>query len=638
MAEKEELFQWEELLSRTDVTEEERKLLCNQIMTKDSRMEKLILKNFTVEDFYKVWERRIGTGLIGGKASGLVVARKLIKTKLPQFRELLEPHHSYFVGSDVFIEYLEENDCMELRQRFMKEKDQFKETEVLRNRMENGSFSEHIENQIREIVRHYEETPIVVRSSSFLEDGFGNAFSGKYESIFCMNVGTEEERFEELLTAIRSVYASTMNASAIEYRRRRKLLDSDEQMALLVQKVEGQKYSDFYMPVAAGMGCSYNPYKWMENMNPDAGMLRLVMGLGTRAVQRTPGDYPRLIGLDRAQANLRTTVADRHKFSQRVVDVLDYRTHSLGMRKLGEIIDELPRWQKKFVLSHDTEAESMLRQRGKNKKIYFADCQGLVDENRFIEMMSSILKMLEHEYERPVDIEFAVKGVADHEFRVNLLQCRPLQTGASQKIHIPEGVDKNTLFDVRRTSMRRSKKEKLDIIVWVDPKKYYEYPYAKKFEVAQKIGQINQYFKNDEEDETRVGGKMLLLVPGRIGTSSPELGVPVVYENISQFNAICEVAYSEAGYHPELSYGSHMFQDLVEADVYYGALNDNSKTRIYQPQILNQYKNCFPEIWPEDTELSEIIKVYDVSACSCELILDMKDGRAVCIIGYEEKE
>ena len=351
MAEKEELFQWDELLSRADVTEEEKKFLCNQIMTKDSRMEKLILKNFTVEDFYKVWQRRIGTGLIGGKASGLLVARKLIKTKLPEFRELLEPHHSYFVGSDVFCEYLEENDCMELRQRFMKEKDQFKETQELRNRLSNGSFSEHIENELREIVRHYEDTPIVVRSSSFLEDGFGNAFSGKYESAFCMNEGTEEERFEELKTAIRSVYASTMNPSAIEYRRRRKLLDADEQMALLVQKVEGQRYSDFYMPVAAGMGCSYNPYKWMENMNPDAGMLRLVMGLGTRAVQRTPGDYPRLIGLDRAQANLRTTVADRHKFSQRQVDVLDYKTHSLSVRKLGEIIDELPGWQKKFVLS-----------------------------------------------------------------------------------------------------------------------------------------------------------------------------------------------------------------------------------------------------------------------------------------------
>ena len=148
---------------------------------------------------------------------------------------------------------------------------------------------------------------------------------------------------EELEEAIRRVYASTMNEQAIEYRRKRHLLDVDEQMALLIQQVAGQQYGDLYMPVAAGMGCSYNPYKWMEHLNPEAGMLRMVMGLGTRAVERTPGDYPRLIGLDRAQANLRTTLAERHKFSQRKVDVLDFGTKSLCTKSLEKILDLFPK-------------------------------------------------------------------------------------------------------------------------------------------------------------------------------------------------------------------------------------------------------------------------------------------------------
>lgn len=137
------------------------------------------------------------------------------------------------------------------------------------------------------------------------------------------------------------------------------------------------------MPVAAGMGCSYNPYKWMEHLNPDAGMLRLVAGLGTRAVERTPGDYPRLVGLDRAQANMRTTVAERHKFSQRQVDVLDLEQGMHSTISLDKIIELLPSWQKKMVLSHDTEAEYLLAQRGRYRKIYFSDCQGLVDNNAF---------------------------------------------------------------------------------------------------------------------------------------------------------------------------------------------------------------------------------------------------------------
>lgn len=619
---------WEELMNKEEMTEDEKKIVCNSLMTTEARMERLILKHFSPEDFRKVWERRIGDGLIGGKACGLLVARKLIKVCLPEFGEFIEPHHSYFIGSDVFCKYLEQNDCIELREKHRREKEHFKEAEELKSRLRNGVFPEHVRMQLKGVLEHYDNTPIIVRSSSFLEDGYGNAFSGKYESIFCMNQGTEEERLQELEDAVRQVYASTMNPSAIEYRRKRKLLDVDEQMALLVQKVEGERYGDLYFPVAAGMGCSYNPYKWMEHMNPDAGMLRIVVGLGTRAVERTPGDYPRLVGLDRAQANIRTTIAERHKFSQRQVDVLDFSQNRLTTKPLEMVIQKMTDWQKKTVLSRDSDAEYMLSQRRQFRKVYFADCQGLVENNEFIRMMRKILKMLEAEYERPVDVEFAVKNSEAGVWKVNLLQCRPLQTAASENVVIPEGIDNELLFDVRRTSMRRSKKESLDRIVWVDPQAYYEYPYAKKPDVGRMISQINQRY--EEEDK-----KLMLLVPGRIGTSSPELGVPVVYADISQFIAICEVAYSKAGYRPELSYGSHMFQDLVEADVYYGAINENSKTRLYQPELLKKFPDVFLELWPEEKELSNIIKVFDVSGSGTSLLLDAKDGRAVCRLGMD---
>lgn len=616
-------FGWEELLKKECVTEKERRYLCNSLMTTDAGMERLILQNFSIEDYHKVWQRRIGGGRIGGKACGLLLSRKLIQMKLPQLADHLEEHHSYFIGSGVFSRYLLDNGCMELWKHDRTQKEFYRENEELRGRLLSGTFSPEVEKEFREMLKYYGKTPIIVRSSSFLEDGFGNSFSGKYESVFCVNQGDEEENLAAFMDAVREVYASTTNPSAIEYRRRRKLTEADERMALLIQRVEGEHYGDFYMPVAAGMGCSYNPYKWMENMNPDAGMLRIVMGLGTRAVERTPGDYPRLVGLDRAEANLRTTVAERHKFSQRQVDVLDFKTNLLETRRLGEIVPLLNRWQKGMVLSRDTDAEDRLRQAGRYQKVYFADCQGLVENKEFIYFMKCMLAMLEKEYGSPVDIEFAINGGGEHDFKVNLLQCRPIQSGSSEQVTIPDGIDREILFDVRRTSMRRSKKEPVDLIVWVDPQRYYEYPHARKSDVARKIGEINQRFENEEK-------KMMLLVPGRIGTSSPELGVPVVYADISQFTAICEVAYSKVGYSPELSYGSHMFQDLVEADVYYGAINENSKTRIYRPQMLENCRELFLELFPGEEELSRIIKVYDVSLNCAELILDAREGRAVC--------
>lgn len=614
-----------DILKKEHLTNEERKCICNQMMTTESHMEQLILKHFTDEDFRKVWERKIGGGVIGGKACGLLVARKLIEQDMPEYSGHIEPHNSFFVGTDVFYRYLVLNRCAELKARHTLEKEHFKETEELTSRLRNGMIPDDIREELADMLDHYGTTPIIVRSSSIMEDGYGNAFSGKYESIFCMNQGTKEERLAELEDAIRRVYASVMNEQAIEYRRKRHLLDVDEQMALLIQQVAGQAYGSFYFPAAAGMGCSYNPYKWMEYLNPEAGMLRMVAGLGTRAVERTPGDYPRLICLDRAQANLRTTMAERHKFSQRKVDVLDFAAKLLCTKPLEQIIELLPKWQKKMVLSRDTEAEDMLAERHIYRKIYFADCQGLVDDMDFIHMMRALMKMLETAYGRPVDVEFAVTCPDEDRWKLNLLQCRPLQAARSEQVRIPEGVDHELLFDVRRTSMRRSKEERIDYIVWVDPQQYYEYTYAKKPDVARFIGRINQRFEDTDY-------KLMLLVPGRIGTSSPELGVPVAYSEISQFNAICEVAYDKAGYHPELSYGSHMFQDMVEADVYYGAINDNSKTRLYQPELLASCPEILAGLCPEEPEMLRILKLYDVRKCRASLTLDAHEGRAVCRI------
>ena len=102
---------------------------------------------------------------------------------------------------------------------------------------------------------------------------------------------------EELEEAIRRVYASTMNEQAIEYRRKRHLLDVDEQMALLIQQVAGQQYGDLYMPVAAGMGCSYNPYKWMEHLNPEAGSCAWSWGWGPGLWRGRPAITPVLSAL-----------------------------------------------------------------------------------------------------------------------------------------------------------------------------------------------------------------------------------------------------------------------------------------------------------------------------------------------------
>lgn len=166
-----------------------------------------------------------------------------------------------------------------------------------------------------------------------------------------------EQRVEELENAIRIVYASTMSRSALDYRSRRGLQARDEQMALLIQRVSGSYYEEYYMPCAAGVGYSYSPYKFMESIDQAAGMLRLVMGLGTSAVDRTEGSYPRLVSLDKPTATTARNSIEKHQYSQRKLELMNRATRQLERVTLDDVKKYMPFFLKMLLLEHDTDTE-----------------------------------------------------------------------------------------------------------------------------------------------------------------------------------------------------------------------------------------------------------------------------------------
>lgn len=575
-------------------------------MTKDSRLKMLVKEYFKPEDYFMLRDRMIGSGAIGGKACGMLLARKIAETEIPEFLEHNEPHDSFYIGSDVFYTYIASNGDWKLRIRQRTKEGYFSVAEELQQHLLNGTFPSKIREQFINVLEYFGQSPFIVRSSSFLEDGFGNAFAGKYESVFCVNQGSPEERLKAFEQAVRKVYASTMDFSALEYRLLRGLDKKDEQMAILVQRVSGSYYGKYFMPGAAGVGYSHSAYKWLPDMDPKAGMLRIVMGLGTKAVDRTKEDYPRLANLDRPAVTAMTTAAQKHRFSQRYIDVLDCEKNALREVSMDTLLSVLPLWYKKMVLEHDYEAEDRLRQMGRRQDVWFVSCQKLLETKAFTSLMQKILKVLERVYGNPVDIEYTVNMDNTGDFVVNLLQCRPLYLGQEGKNVDLKSLNLNEVFfHIKDSSMGTSGKRKMDVIVQVDPVLYYQYPYHKKYDVAAAIGKVNHYYRQS-------GKKLLLMTPGRIGTSSPELGVPVAFKDISNFSAVCEVSDNRAGYMPELSYGSHMFQDLTEAEITYGAIYNNEKTLTYNPDLFAENPDLFPKICPEYPELQEMIQVREV--------------------------
>ena len=601
--------------------------ICNIMMSRDEKMRILIKKHFEPEDYFSVRDHMIGTGMIGGKACGMLLARKIIENLYPGMYEVMEPHDSYYIGSDVYYTYIVENGYWDLRIRQRTEEEYFSLAETFAQCLKSGNFSPDLEDRFRLLLEYYGQDPIIVRSSSILEDGFGNAFAGKYESVFCANAGTLEERLEEFETAIRTVYASTMSLSALDYRKRRNLAGRDEQMALLVQRVSGSHYDQYYMPCAAGVGYSYSPYRFLESLDPAAGMLRLVMGLGTSAVDRTEGSYPRLVNLDAPEATALTTISERHQFSQRRLEAVNKETKCLERISMEEILPKLPRYLQNILLEHDYEAEQRFSDRGEYRTVQFISCRGLVRNSKMMEQFRNMMHILQEEYGQAVDTEFTVNQSESGEYMINLLQCRPLQvfqdTGT---VTLPQELEgRRILLESKGASMGLSRETGLDLILYVDPMAYYTMPYNDKDRVAKAISRVNWEYRN-------AGKHMMLIVPGRIGTSSPELGVPTAFSDISEFEVICEVAESGAGYNPELSYGSHIFQDLVEADILYTAVFENEHTIQYHPEILTQMPNRLGERFRDLKDLEQIVKLCDVSAPDCRVYNDLRREKLVITI------
>ncbi|MBN2072757.1 MAG: phosphoenolpyruvate synthase [Actinobacteria bacterium] len=598
--------------------------MCERLIGREEKLNDLIYNNFDIRDFISIKERMIGSGKIGGKATGMLLSRKIIENCAPRIFGRLEPHDSFYIGTDVYYTYIVQNDCWKLRLAQKSEKNYYHLAKILRQKILDGTFPDDTREQFRRMLEYYGQSPIIVRSSSLLEDSFENAFAGKYESIFCINKGSPEERLKHFEKAVKSVYASTMDESALEYRLKRGLGKNDEQMAILVQRVSGLKFDNIFMPCAAGVGYSYNSYRWHKDIDPDSGMLRLVMGLGTRAVNRTDYEYPRIVSLSRPLLTPITSASSGNQYSQHNADVLDLEKNTFTSVSISGLLQKLPGWYKNIILEHDYDTERLLKSQGKDAEVVFSTCEGLIKMKGFTDTFKKLMSVIQKEYNYPVDIEFTCNFTDKGNFLVNLLQCRPLQVGGTgQKVMIPGIEEGKILFKLSKGTMGGAVVQPIDIVIQVDPEGYCRFPHKNKYSIARMIGRINNYFKGRDLS-------IMLMAPGRIGTTSPELGLAVTFAEISNFKVICEVSYNEAGYRPELSFGTHFFNDLVEAGIFYASILKDENTIKFRDDFFINYKDLMSGICPGCSDAKGIIKVYDMQGTGLVLFSDIISGMTIC--------
>lgn len=550
-----------------------------------------------------------GMGRIGGKAGGMILAHRILaeaeRDKDPYLPVAIPD--SYYLRSDVIEDFLRLNRLDDYQnQKYKPIEDVAREYPLIRGVFRNGDFPLKIVQRLRRILEDMGEDPLIVRSSSLLEDRFGTAFSGKYASIYVANQGTLEQRLRALLGAIAEVYASVLAPDPILYRREHNLIDYVEEMAVLIQRVVGVRVGDYLFPPVAGVAFSRNEYRWSPRIKREDGMMRLVVGLGTRAVDRGGAEYPRMVALGAPTLRPESTVDEVLQNAQRTVDVVDFqrkRLRSVRMQDLVEDQADFPMLDKLVSVHRDGELYSPTTLHvDADASAMCITFDKLLRATPFVRRVGDMLARLEDVYGVAVDIEFATDGE-----KFYILQCRTQSLAAEvSPVTIPPDIpEEDVIFDAHRY-VRTGLLENIEYIVYIDPAAYDAVPTKeRRIELARVVGRTNHKLKPKS---------FVLIGPGRWGSNDIRLGVPVHYADINRCCMLIEVAREMDGFCPEVSFGTHFFQDLVEADIQYLPLYPDDEENRFNEAFLSSTPNVLADIVPNDAEFAGDIHVIHVPA------------------------
>lgn len=591
---------------------------------------------FTISDLSEIRSRKIGQGKIGGKAAGmLLAARILTDAGDDEIRSTLRIPESYFLGADLTYVFMALNGLMHWSDQKYKLEEQIRE-EYPRIQQEflQGGFPPDILEKFQGLLETVRGKPLIVRSSSLLEDNFGTSFAGKYESYFCPNQGSPEENLHDFITALKRIYASMLNPDALVYRRTRGLQDYDERMAILVQVVQGEKQGGYFYPHAAGVAFSRNMYRWSPQIRKEDGFVRLVWGMGTRAVDRVGNDYPRLVALSHPSLHPEASTKAIRGYSQRFIDLIDLERNEFRSLPVEQVInsrDPLLR----FVAQVDQGGyllpiRSRVMEEDASQLVLTFD--GLLRRTPLAPRLRHMLQLLEKHYQGPVDTEFTVQvegmDTPDPDVKISLLQCRPQSYIEENIARLPQQLDpKDIIFSTRRMAPP-GRVSGIRYVLFVSPECYFALPTDQaRIALCRAIGRLNAALK---------GESFICVGPGRWGTSNPDLGVRIGYADIYNTRALVELAGLGYGAEPEASFGTHFFQDLVESKIYPLAIYMDDEDAVFDRKFFYHTPNRLDRFLPQETGWADCLRLIEVTSfrpgCHLELVMDDEETRAVAYL------
>jgi len=581
-------------------------------------------KHIGIEDFYDLSDRIIypiySYGKLGGKGAGIFLAMQVIQKALrnQDILKTVKTPKSWYIVSDALFTFIDQNNMEEIiEHKYLNIGEVRQEYPYIVHVFKNAPLPPDIIKGLSVALDDFGDVPLIIRSSSLLEDQVGMSFAGKYKSLFVANQGTKEERLTSLMDAITEVYASLYGPDPIEYRHEHGLIDHHEEMGILIQEVVGRRVGKYYFPAYAGVAFSQNEFRWSSRINKEDGLVRIVPGLGTRAVDRLIDDYPILAAPGQPGLRVNTSLDEIVRYSPRMIDVINLekgRFETIEVDKLlkecGHDYPEIK--QLVSVISEDqAKIPTGLGPDFENDKLVFT-FDGLFSNSPFLSLLRTVLDELQEQLNHPIDIEFACDGEDFY-----LLQCRSQSYGGDIiPADIPSDIPEDEVIFNASRYVTNGTITNISHIVYVDPIAYSQISSREELlDVGRAIGRING---------TITKRKFILMGPGRWGSRGDiKLGVNVTYSDINNCAALIEIAQKQGDYTPDLSFGTHFFQDLVESAIRYLPLYPHHQGIVFNHQFLLESKNIFKDLVPDFPHLEKVIHVIDVKSVTNGSVLNI---------------
>jgi hypothetical protein len=566
-------------------------------------------------------------GKLGGKSSGLFLAAQILKnaTGREALLQNVKVPKTWYLTSDSLFYFMSYNNLEDIVEQKYKDLSQVRqEYPYVTHLFKSSPLPPEIIKTLSLALDDFGDIPLIVRSSSLLEDRTGAAFAGKYKSLFIANKGTKEERLVALTDAVNEVFSSTFGPDPIEYRVQHGLVDQHEEMGILIQEVVGAHVGHYYMPAFAGVAFSHNEFRWSSRIKREDALVRLVPGLGTRAVDRLSDDYPALIAPGQPNLRVNITSDEVMRYSPKKIDVINLKTRKFETVEISNLLKECgPEYplvnRLVSILTPDG-----IRPAG-NLGIDFereqpiVTFEGLFSRTPLLKQLHAILGILQEALGYPVDIEFAHDGTDFY-----LLQCRA-QSYSEDNLPtaIPENVPPEKIIFSANRYVSNASVVDVTHIVYVDPQKYSELEdYQTLVTVGRAIGELNKSLPRR---------KFILMGPGRWGSRGDiKLGVSITYSDIDNAVMLIEIARKQKNYVPEPSFGTHFFQDLVEASIRYLPLYPDDAGVVFNEGFLTSQPNILADTLPAFAALADVIRVIDIPAST--------GGQVLQILMNAEKE